>query len=309
VLRHFDVSRATEGQLALERQIELSSAFVRIAAVVQVAALGLSVLAADHLRHEVRGAMCAYGVFGANEAGFVSLLTTTGLALLAGILAQLYAFDTHIRGMELVRPLAIATLAIAPLAAMDLAMTARFLLKLDLSVVASCCSVQLDTLTAGSTTGYAGGPREAAAVLAPLAIALSIAIALFASRQPTRTRAVVAGVAAFLSFPLALGASVLEVAPHAFEIPQHVCPFCLLKSDVFGIGYPLFGSIFLATVWGVGAAIAAVLARGPRAREALGPFATGRFRRESIAWALALALGVAPIVRYAIVSGGVPLFR
>src|SRR6478672_11679090 len=70
VLRHFDVRSAAEGQLALERHVELGSAFVRVGAIVQVAALALSVLAADRLSHGVRGAMCAFGVFNATPMGF-----------------------------------------------------------------------------------------------------------------------------------------------------------------------------------------------------------------------------------------------
>ena len=76
VLRHFDVRRATEGQLALEKQIELGATFVRIGAVVQVLSLAVSVLGADRMSRGVRGAMCAYGVFGANEWGFRSLAVT-----------------------------------------------------------------------------------------------------------------------------------------------------------------------------------------------------------------------------------------
>ncbi|MDB5216493.1 MAG: putative rane protein, partial [Myxococcaceae bacterium] len=85
VLRHFELGRATEGQLALEKQIELSATFVRIGAVVQVLALVLSVLGADRMSRGVRGAMCAYGVFGANEWGFRSLAVTGGVALFAGV--------------------------------------------------------------------------------------------------------------------------------------------------------------------------------------------------------------------------------
>ena len=115
VLRHFDVKRATEGQLALEKQIELGATFVRIAAVVQVMALALSVLGADRMSRGVRGAMCAYGVFGANEWGFRSLAVTGAVALLAGVLAQVYAFDTRVRALDLARPLAFMTLAMFPL--------------------------------------------------------------------------------------------------------------------------------------------------------------------------------------------------
>jgi hypothetical protein len=175
-------------------------------------------------------------------------------------------------------------------------------------VVASCCSVQLDAAAAGES-GYAQGPRELATLFAPVFALSAIALALFASRRPTARRVVTAGGLAVIALPVVLAACVLEVAPHAFEVPHHVCPFCLLKPDVFGLGYPLFGAIFLAVVWGAGAAVAALLARGAAATAALGPFAKSRLVREAVAWGVALALGAAPIVRYAIVSGGASLFR
>lgn len=307
VLRHFDVAAATEGQLALERQVELASTFVRVATVVQVAALALTVLAADRLSHGIRGAMCAYGVFAANPWGFPALLVTLAVAIGAGLLAQLFAFDTHIRGMDLVRALAVGTLLLAPLAIADLVATGLFLLKLDLSVVASCCSVQLDAVAAGNG-GYASGPRELTAIAAPIAIGLSVVVALLAARRPRAPMVALSGALTLVALPLAIAASVLEVAPHAFEIPQHVCPFCLLKSDVFGIGYPLFGAILLAVIWGVGAALSGLVGRGPAARAAFAPFARALLRRGAFAWLVALAIGIAPVARYAIVAGG-SLFR
>ncbi len=308
VLRHFDVQRATEGQLALEKQIELGATFVRIAAVVQVLALVLSALGADRMSRGVRGAMCAYGVFGANEWGFRSLAVTGAVALCAGVLAQVYAFDARVRALDLARPLAIMTLAMFPLSVFDLACASEFLGKLDLTVVASCCSVQLDPVAAAGE-GFASGPRVLATVLAVIGTVASIGAALLAARSPTKARITVAGVITLVSLPAAIAASVLEVAPHAFEVPHHVCPFCLLRSDVFAIGYPLYGALFLATTWGVGAGVSAVLARGAAAHEALAPFARGLLRRGAVAWALALVIAVVPIARFAVVSGGASLFH
>lgn len=308
VLRHFDVQRATEGQLALEKQLELGATFVRLGAVVQVLALVLSVLGADRMSRGVRGAMCAYGVFGANDWGFRSLAVTGGVALLAGVLAQVYAFDARVRALELARPLAVMTLAMLPLSVMDLACVFEFLGKLDLTVVASCCSVQLDPATAAGE-GYAGGPRVFATVLAVVGTLTSIAVALLAVRSPTKARIMIAGVVTLASLPAAMAASVLEVAPHAFEVPHHVCPFCLLRGDVLGIGYPLYGALFLATTWLVGAGVSALLARGVAARDALAPFARGVLRRGAIAWALALVIAIVPIARFALVSGGASLFN
>lgn len=307
VLRHFDVRRATEGQLALEKRIELAATFARVAAVVQVATLALSALTADRLSRGVRGAMCAYGVFSAHEWGFRALAVTGGVALAAGIVTQLYAFDARVRTLDLARPLAIATCVMAPLAAIDLFTTGKFLLGLDLSVVASCCSVQLDPVAATGET-YATGPRVLFTAIAFGGTVLSIAAALLAARRPSRAAILGAGLLSVLTLPAALAASVLEVAPHAFEVPSHVCPFCLLRSDVFAIGYPLYGALFLATSWAGGAAVSAGLARGSAASAALGEFAARRLRFGAIAWGLALVLGAFPVVRFAIVGGGASLF-
>jgi crotonobetainyl-CoA:carnitine CoA-transferase CaiB-like acyl-CoA transferase len=55
--------------------------------------------------------------------------------------------------------------------------------------------------------------------------------------------------------------------------------------------------------------IAAILARGTAAREALAPFARGLLRRGAFAWALAFVIAALPIARFAVVSGGASLFH
>lgn len=308
VLRHFDVRRATEGQLALEKQLELAATFSRIAAVVQALDLGLSVLAADRLSRGVRGAMCAYGVFSAQPWGFRSLAATSAVALAAGIMTQVQAFDVRIRTLELARPLVIATCAMAPLSALDLAIVSKFLLGLDLTVVASCCSIQLDGSAGNGGEAYAVGPRSMMTGLAVGGIIVSIAAALSAARSPTRSRVLLAGLASLLTLPPALAASVLEIAPHAFEAPAHLCPFCLLRPDVLGLGYWLYGSMFLAIIWAVGAAGSALMARGVAAQEALGGFVPRRLRLGAAAWGCALVVGTIPVIRFAIIAGGASLF-
>jgi hypothetical protein len=313
VLRHFDVARATEGQLALERQAELASTFVRVGSVLAAGSLLFTVLAADRLSHSVRGAMCAYGVFGASRYGFAALAASVFLALAAGTLTQLFALDTRVRDLSLVRPLAMLSIAVAPLALLDLALNAQFFLGLDLTVVASCCSVGLDGAAASAST-FVQGPRQLVTTVGPLIVAASAITAwLVSTRGGGRhgTRAVVlSGLLAVAALPFALGAAVLEVAPHAFELPGHLCPFCLLRSDVYGIGYPLFGSIFLAVIWGAGAAIGALLLRlrPESSSPALAAFVRPRLRGQAIAWLVALAVGAFPVLRYAIVTGGASLF-
>jgi hypothetical protein len=204
-----------------------------------------------------------------------------------------------------------ATLVLAPIAAIDFGLASAFALNLDLSVVASCCSVQLDAVAAGvaGPAGFGASARLLATAGAAIAITLSMILAIFAVRRPRVGAILAAAVASLVAFPFALAASVLEVAPHAFELPQHVCPFCLLRPSVLGLGYPLFGSILLAVTWGLGAGLGALLARTEPSRTALMGFARDRFRRETFAWIAVLILGALPVARYALVTGGASLFQ
>jgi hypothetical protein len=311
IVRRFDVARSTEGQLALERQAELSATLVRVGTIVQIAVLALAMLAGDRLSATIRGAMCGYGVFHASPWGFRSLAATTTTAIAAGVIAELYALDARVRSFDLARPLAVATLVLAPLAALDFALASAFALNLDLSVVASCCSVRLDAIALGivAPTGFGSTARVVATTGALVAASACTLLALRAARRPRTGSFLAAAFATLVALPFALAACVLEVAPHAFELPQHVCAFCLLRPSVLGLGYPLFGAILVATTSGIGVGLGALLARSDPARAALAPFARARLRREAAAWAAAIVLGALPVARYAVVSGGASLFH
>ncbi len=306
ILRYFDIRSSNEGQLALERQLELSAALARVGASTQGLSLLLTVLAADRLSRGVRGAMCAFGVFSANRWGFWSLVTTAVVALFAALAAQLYAFDARLRSLELARPLAIASLVLVPLGAADLAGSWAFLGTVDLTAVSSCCSVQLDPVATAAGSTLFVVPRVPLAAVTVVWVLTTIAVALRASAAPTRSRVAWAGAFSLAALPLAMATSIFEVAPHAFEMPHHICPFCLLRADVWAMGYPLFGAMFCGCTWIGGAGLAAVIAR--RTDPEFSSFARGRLRRGAAAWGIAMVVGLAPIVRFSFLSGGASLF-
>ena len=68
---------------------------------------------------------------------------TVIVSLAAGVLLQLLALDRRVRGLDLMRPLSLLCIAVAPLRAMDTVLSSAWLGNLDFSVVASCCSTTL----------------------------------------------------------------------------------------------------------------------------------------------------------------------
>ncbi len=306
VVRHFDVARSSEGQLALERRLELAATYARVAAIAAAFDLALGVLTADRLSQSLRGAMCAYGVFGASPYGMLALGLSIGLALAGGLLAQLHAFDARLPRLDLAKPLAALTLVVAPLAIAHAAAAALFLLDLDLTATASCCSLELDGPEGALGALSTGTPRAGISALGAGVVLVAAIAAVLVARRPTRGKLGLAAAVALAAGVLGSAAVVLGVAPHAFEAPHHLCPFCLLRFDVHGIGYALFGAIYLALVWSLGAGVSGLAARAQS--PTLERFTRERLRRSAIAWAVALLLGAAPVLRYAWVTGGTFLF-
>lgn len=310
VLRHYDLRDASEGQLALERQLLLSTTLLRVGLVLQVLGVVVAVLSAEQLAPQIRGAMCGYGVFASNAWGFPSLLFSLSLALLSGIAAQILSFDATQKRTQLVRTICWLMVVVAPLSLFDAVLAIQFARKLDLTVIASCCSVELDTSAVLATDPLGtGASRGMISFFPPALMGIAMVLAVIAWRRPGRRNATAAGLVSLFALPISIGYAVLEVAPHVFETPTHVCPFCLLKADVHGIGYPLFGSLYLAFVWSMGAWLSTVLSsRGDTPKAAMG-LATRLFRGESIAWGIALLTSLWPTVRYAWVSGGLSLWH
>jgi hypothetical protein len=307
VLSRWRIGASSEGQLALERRAELVAAVVQVALAVAVLDLFLTVLTADRLTHSIRGAMCAWGVFDASPYGFAALGTSIAAASACALWVVLHRLDVSLARPVLTQRKFLALFAVAPLVWLDLGVTTAWALGLDMRVVASCCSLGLDDALGASGAAH-GGPRELAAWVA-LASGLGAALASFVAwRRPDRLRAVIASSLSTLAAIAALPAIVWFVAPHAYETPHHLCPFCLLHADVGGIGWPLFAALFGAAICGAGLAL--VEAQRGRSRE---PRAISAIERRLAGWSALLwiaTIGIAaePVARYAWVSGGASLF-
>jgi hypothetical protein len=307
VLTRWRVGASSEGQLVLERRAELVAAIVQTALAVAALNLGLTVLTADRLAPSIRGAMCAWGVFDASRFGLTALGFSAAAALACALWVVLHRLDLRLARPVLTRRKFLALFAVAPLVWADLVVTARWLLDLDMQVVATCCSTGLDDAL-GSGSYAAAGPHELAAWTALGAVIAATLASVLAWRRPHRVSAALAALLSAVATAASIPAILWVVAPHAYETPQHLCPFCLLHADVAGLGWPLFAALFGAGVCGV--ALGVVESQRGASGE---PSAIAAMERRLGAWSAALwvcaaLLGLAPIVRYAWITGGASLY-
>ncbi len=307
VLRHYRVGESTEGQLALERRAELVATIVQAALLMSLLDLGLTLLGADRSSDSIRGAMCAYGVFGSTPGGFTALSSSALSAAACALWLVLHRLDLRLERPSLTRHKFIALFAVAPLAFLDLGATLFFVLSLDFSMVASCCSLSLD---GGLPVGDAGiaGPRTLAFFVFIAAGSSASLSALFARHRPGRVSVALASSLSLVAAATALPAILWYVAPHVYETPHHLCPFCLLRADVFGIGWPLFGAVFAGLVLGL--SIALVESTRGLIDE---PAEVDRMQRKlggwgALSWFLAVSLCILPVARFAWITSGASLF-
>jgi hypothetical protein len=299
--------RTTETALAIERRAELVATLFGVASAAAVIALVVEVLGADRLRASVRGAMCAWGVLAGDAWGFRSLGLAAVSALACIAWLALHRVDLALRAPELTRAKFALVLVVAPLLVANLGGGILYALGLDFRMVASCCSTGLEGARE-VIVGAGGGARTTAFAIFAGAGVATVVLALAARRARSSVlaglAAIASGAAALASIPAILG----YVAPHAYESPVHLCPFCLLDADGFYLGWPLYAALFAATSIGLSVGVGAIASGRVTEREAAWRVVSRALGQTALAWTLTLGVALVPIVRFVVITHGATLF-
>ncbi len=305
VRRHFRADAHDDAQLTLERRAELISPALRLAALFALGAFVLTALGASDAASAIRGAMCAYGVFDGAPLGIAPLVTAGTVAFVASLLGATDALDRALHTPRLVRVQAGLALALLPLSLCDLGVFVAFVRDLDFSVIASCCSVELDH----GPSDLARGARGQLGLAGPIALlALAAAIGAVVMRRAGRVEAFALGLVGVSAALVGLLLATHQVAPHAQGNPLHHCPFCLLEGREALVGWPLYAALFLGAVASSSAALVAFL--GPRAQDdaAVRDALRVQGRRATLGFVVAIVVALAPIVRHLASGGGATLW-
>jgi hypothetical protein len=302
-----DAPRTSELALAIERRAELVATLFGAASVATIVALATEVIGADRLHASMRGAMCAWGVLEGGRWGFRSLGLAVVAALACAAWLALHRVDLTLRTPELSRTKFALVLGVAPLMVANLAAGLRYALDLDFRVVASCCSTGLEGARE-AVLGAGGGARTTAfAVFVASALVCIVLASIARARRSIVSAALAFGascIAAMAAVPAILG----YVAPHAYESPAHLCPFCLLDVDGGYLGWPLYAAVFAGAALGLAAGVGAFAASRVHERDAVWSVLAHSLARLAIAWSVALVVAIYPVAHFAIETGGASLF-
>lgn len=248
VLRRWDFASASGAQLALERRTPMVATLAAFALGLQAASLPLLLSALERIHPLFTGAMCATGSLNANPIGWWVLLVKIALLVLSALWLALHRLDVAAPDFPLVRPMSVGVLLLAPLALLDFGLLAAYLGGLDPQVITSCCGSLFSEEGGGVASGLAGLPPG------PMRVAFfstlgGMTLANRLSRGTARAWPRLAlGVLSLAFLPLALASVVSFLSVGVYQLPTHHCPFDLIQREYGFVGYPLYLSIFGASV-------------------------------------------------------------
>jgi hypothetical protein len=251
ILRHWDPDSSSERQLELERRTVLVSTLAGYALGFEVVGAFLFIFTVDDIHELFVGAMCATGSLNANPVGWWVLVVKVVILVAAPVWIAVNRFDQRAGDFPIVRGKYVALLALVPLVAADVVLTARYVSGLDPQIVTSCCGA-LFSQAEGSVAGeLAGLPVEPAMAAFYGTIAAFLTVAGACLLRPWAALRAGLSVLSLALLAVSLTAVVSFVSLYVYQLPTHHCPFDMFQAGYRWIGYPLYGSLFAGVVFGL----------------------------------------------------------
>jgi len=287
ILRHWDIRSGSEGQLALERKTYLISTIFGYLLGFELFSLFLFVFTAEHIHDLFVGAMCAAGSLNVNKYGYVTLVLKMFTFMLCGVWIIVNHADNRAHDYPLIRPKYKLLILLTVMIGLETFFQTSYFMGLRADVITSCCGTLFSEETKSIAGEMAGLPLYGTRIVFYLAVILTLRVGIHV--LVTGRGAAAFGLLAGVTTVVSLAAVLSFISVYYYELPTHHCPFCLLQKEYHYIGYPLYLSLFLAGITGMGAGVIDRL-KGPRSLSMVIPALQKRLCLFSMAGFLTFAL-------------------
>jgi len=261
ILRHWDVRSGSEVQLALERKTYLISTIFGYLLGFELFSLFLFVYTAEHIHDLFVGAMCAAGSLNVNGYGYVTLVLKIFTFMFCGVWMIINRADNRAYDYPLIRPKYKLLILLTVMIGLETFFQTGYFMGLRADVITSCCGTLFSAETKSIAGTMAALPPYGTRIAFYLAVILTLRVGVHV--LVTGRGAALFGLLAGVTTVVSLAAVISFISVYYYELPTHHCPFCLLQKEYHYIGYPLYLSLFLAGITGMGAGVIDRL-KGPR---------------------------------------------
>ncbi len=253
ILKSWNIASGSELQLSLERKTYLISTILSYFLGIQIISLFLFIFTVDSLCPLFVGAMCAVGALTVNEFGYPTLILKLLNFLLAGLWLIFNHADNSGYDYPLIRKKYAFLMILTPLILAESVLELTYFLEMKPDIITSCCG----SLFSPTSRGIASEIAAAPSVLMKIAFYAATGFTLLSGSLFVLKRRL-GYLFALLSgstFIISLVALISFISLYIYEMPSHHCPFCILQKEYNYIGYPLYASLLLGAVTGMGVGV------------------------------------------------------
>ncbi len=247
LLKKWNFDAFTTEQFILENRSYLVMTIIFFVMMLKVVLLPYFVYTMDNLSNLIPGAMCGAGVVKANEYGNPLLSLKIIILFLSGLWLSMNSIDLKAKDYPYLKLKSWFFMIIFLLLSVEFLLDILYFTNIETTNPVSCCSVIF-----GQTGGANGLPFgldvPKLLILFYLLFALVILTAL-------SNLAVMSIISNLLFGIIAYYAVVYFFGTYIYELPTHLCPFCMLQDHYYYVGYLLWGLLMLGVFLAIDAAV------------------------------------------------------
>jgi len=247
LLKKWNFDLFTTEQFALENRSYLVMTIIFLVMLLKVVLLPYFVYTIDNLSNLIPGAMCGAGVIKANEYGNPLLALKIIILFLSGLWLSMNSIDLKEKNYPYLKLKSWFFILIFLLLSGEFILDILYFTHIETTNPVSCCSVIF-----GQTGGANGLPLGLDIPKLLILFYLLFALVVLTTVSELAVMSIIASV---LFGVIAYYAVVYFFGTYIYELPTHLCPFCMLQDHYFYVGYLLWGLLLLGVFLSIDAAI------------------------------------------------------
>ena len=294
ILWRWDIASGSELQLSLERKTYLISTILSYFLGIQIISLFLFIFTVDSLCPLFVGAMCAVGALTVNGFGYPTLILKLVNFLLAGLWLIINHADNSGYDYPLIRKKYAFLMVLTPLILAEAALEITYFLDMKPDIITSCCGSLFSPASRGIASEIAAAPGAPMKITfyAATGLTLLTGARFFLKQRLGYLFALLSGG----TFIVSLVALISFISLYIYEMPSHHCPFCILQKEYHFVGYPLYATLLLGTVTGMGTGVLMPFRNRPSLAATLPGFQRRLALTSVISWLLFTLIATWPLV-------------
>ncbi|MEA3228110.1 MAG: hypothetical protein U9P38_03455 [Campylobacterota bacterium] len=241
ILKNYQQNATSQIQYALEKRSYLVTTIIYIASIIKIVLLPYFTFTIDKLSNIIPGAMCGAGVIDANSYGEPLIIIKILIIILTMLWLSLNKEDLLSRDFRYFRKKIWFFIFIYLLIVIEFFLEYQFFMNLTTINPVSCCS-NLYSLTQDIN------PLPFNISTSELVFIFYFIYTLLIIFNYFQRRYILAILSIFYIY-IAYLSIVYFFSTYIYQLPSHKCPYCLLQSEYYFIGYIIYSSIIVATFY------------------------------------------------------------